>query len=747
VGEYESSKVQYTALADSHNDWAMVGTGEEVCMTYANIHHADPVWGVTGEDSEGMTRYLICCSRDDDTTVSVAAADGSEGDSTAVTSDGGGGGGTTAATTQPPAASPSESDQAEILEIQEIVEASSYEPVWYDRSSGWEGRTYDEAAAYCANNHAGGLGALCPYEAVCPNGPRDVPIGGIFPYSSSAQWTALADSYNDWVMVGPGDDVCRTYVNVHYESPAWGLTGENSEEMTQALICCRSSMTASAESENDSVAAETSDGGGGGGTTAATTQPPSESDQAEILEIQEYNDAHSFEPVWYDRSSGWEGRTYVEAASFCANNHAGGHGALCPYEAVCPTGPGSIPIGGVFQDYDANDATSVQWTPLADSYNDWVLVGYSDDVCRTYMNVHYESPAWGLTGENSEEITEALVCCRDMTASAESENDSVAAETSDGGGGGGTTASLSQTEIQELYNDAHSFEPVWYDRSSGWEGRTYDEASSFCANNHAGGLGVLCPYEAVCPTGPSNVPIGGVFEDYGANGMDDASLVQWTPLSDSYNDWVMVGPNPDVCRTYMNVHYESPAWGLTGENSDDITQALICCSNATASVESANDSVTSVASDGLGGWTIPAALDQADESVSIEEASSNQIRLEFAPVAYNRNSGWMGQRYLDALIFCASKDSKIPCPYEVVCSNLESELVDVEAGWVPIIDSPNGWARVGHSSGTCMRYNDLESHPRECLRNIPWRFHVLLISSIIRTVFKISRMGIDRDAE
>ena len=144
---------------------------------------------------------------------------------------------------------------------------------------------------------------------------------------------------------------------------------------------------------------------------------------------------------------------------------------------------------------------------------------------------------------------------------------------------------------------------------------------------------------------------------------------------------------------------------------------------------------------------MPVALDQADESVSIEEASTNQIHLEFAPLAYNRNSGWMGQSYLDALIFCASKDSKILCPYEVVCSNLESELVDVEAGWVPIIDSPNGWARVGHSSGKCMRYNDLESHPRECLRNIPWRFHVLLISSIIRTVFKISRMGIDRDAE
>ena len=170
------------------------------------------------------------------------------------------------------------------LEIQEIVEASGYEPVWYDRSSGWEGRTYDEAAAYCAHNHAGGLGELCPYEAVCPTGPRNVPIGGIFPYSSSVQWLALADSYNDWVMVGPGEDVCRTYVNVHYESPAWGLTGENSEEITQAVICCRS-MTASAESDNDSVAAATSDGGGEGGTTASLGQ-------AEIQE--EYNDVHNF---------------------------------------------------------------------------------------------------------------------------------------------------------------------------------------------------------------------------------------------------------------------------------------------------------------------------------------------------------------------------------------------------------------------------------------------------------------------
>jgi hypothetical protein len=97
------------------------------------------------------------------------------------------------------------------------------------------------------------------------------------------------------------------------------------------------------------------------------------------------------------------------------------------------------------------------------------------------------------------------------------------------------TSVASDLEIQEIA-EASGYEPVWYDRSYGWEGQTYDEASSFCANNHAGGLGALCPYEAVCPNGPRDVPVGGAFEDYDANGTDVASLRQWTPLANSYND-------------------------------------------------------------------------------------------------------------------------------------------------------------------------------------------------------------------
>jgi hypothetical protein len=150
-----------------------------------------------------------------------------------------------------------------------------------------------------------------------------------------------------------------------------------------------------------------------------------------------------------------------------------------------------------------------------------------------------------------------------------------------GGGEGGRTATATmqspsilpagsdQAKILEIHEipEASSYKPVWYNQSSGWEGRTYDKALSFCANNHVGGLGALCPYLAVCPTGSCSVPIGGVFEDSDADGMEDASLVQWTPLANLYNDWVMVRPNLDVYRTYMNIHYKSSDWGLMGKNS------------------------------------------------------------------------------------------------------------------------------------------------------------------------------------
>jgi hypothetical protein len=90
--------------------------------------------------------------------------------------------------------------------------------------------------------------------------------------------------------------------------------------------------------------------------------------------------------------------------------------------------------------HNPNNAMSVQRTLLANFYNDWVMVGYSNDVCLTYMNVHNESPTWGLTGEKSKEITQAVICCCDMSASVELETNFVMSETTNGGKGGGKMA-------------------------------------------------------------------------------------------------------------------------------------------------------------------------------------------------------------------------------------------------------------------------------------------------------------------
>ena len=50
-----SSWVQWTPLDDFHNDWAMVRSGVDVCMTHVDLYMGDPSWGLTGVDGSGIT--------------------------------------------------------------------------------------------------------------------------------------------------------------------------------------------------------------------------------------------------------------------------------------------------------------------------------------------------------------------------------------------------------------------------------------------------------------------------------------------------------------------------------------------------------------------------------------------------------------------------------------------------------------------------------------------------------------------
>ena len=62
-----------------------------------------------------------------------------------------------------------------------------------------------------------------------------------------------------------------------------------------------------------------------------------------------------------------------------------------------------------------------------------------------------------------------------------------------GGGGGGWNKSLTPEEVEQLsYALSDAYLPIWFDRSTGWTGNTYDEALEFCDSHDDF---VPCPYE------------------------------------------------------------------------------------------------------------------------------------------------------------------------------------------------------------------------------------------------------------
>ena len=95
-------------------------------------------------------------------------------------------------------------------------------------------------------------------------------------------------------------------------------------------------------------------------------------------------------PARFGRSAGWRGRTYAEALAFCGSRPGGGH-MVCPYDALCPNGPGTEPAGGYAvggggdgdhddggddgEDADGDGlADFSRWMPTLDGPNSWVQV-------------------------------------------------------------------------------------------------------------------------------------------------------------------------------------------------------------------------------------------------------------------------------------------------------------------------------------------------------------------------------------
>mmetsp|Transcript_9305 Transcript_9305/g.15401 ORF Transcript_9305/g.15401 Transcript_9305/m.15401 type:complete len:530 (+) Transcript_9305:2-1591(+) len=122
-------------------------------------------------------------------------------------------------------------------------------------------------------------------------------------------------------------------------------------------------------------------------------------------------------------------------------------------------------------------------------------------------------------------------------------------------------ASVSGLPEQQAYNFVGKrYEPVWFDRSSGWQGTTYEAAVQFCLSLEQNRI--LCPYEAYCPLGPhTEVPFGG-FRDGGA----------WAPAINSREWWVQVGHTENTCK---HANFDQN-WGQDGSNEEQ-TRNIMCC--------------------------------------------------------------------------------------------------------------------------------------------------------------------------
>lgn len=434
------------------------------------------------------------------------------------------------------------------INIGEYQSAEQYKPKWFSKEDGWNGETYDDADKFCAQK---ANMDICPYSVVCPSGPLNIPYGGTRTGDSEV-WAPL-DDFNSWVSVGP-DRTCVQWKNIHLDAyPDWGLIG-GGQEVTHVLCC--------ADTEKSGV-----------GNVDETLNLVYDGVQAK------------YQPKFFDRSGGWNGVSYTDAISFCAEQDSY---SPCPLEAYCPAGPGTIPFKG----YDSN---AEAWAPIIDIPNGWVSVGSPEketieNSCMQWNLLHKTPPLWGIMGNAETDLTPFLMCCKVPDAQV-----SFTAPSS-------VVKALSKSEQDTI--DQHA--PVWYSRKHGWHGETFQDAGEFCK---AIGDKVLCPYSAYCPDGSDSK----LFLN-----REPFLGMQWAPMtfeSGESNTWVSVGTDPSPCATYDQLFLgDAPGWGGLDGSEPELKENILCCQNPKhlAKIKKIKEELDPIWMDLSHGWRGGSSQDAAD---------------------------------------------------------------------------------------------------------------------------------------
>lgn len=128
---------------------------------------------------------------------------------------------------------------------------------------------------------------------------------------------------------------------------------------------------------------------------------------------------------------------------------------------------------------------------------------------------------------------------------------------------------LENREQSERYEmAATTYHPRSFGRDDGWAGSNYLAAMEFCLKKNKN---IPCPYDAYCPLGEGEMPMGGFKEEHEGS---------WAPFfsEGSVNEWVSLSRgNP--CQKYSTMFDEKPSWGLTGKDAEGFTRHVACCLN------------------------------------------------------------------------------------------------------------------------------------------------------------------------
>ena len=131
-------------------------------------------------------------------------------------------------------------------------------------------------------------------------------------------------------------------------------------------------------------------------------------------------------------------------------------------------------------------------------------------------------------------------------------------------------------------------------------------------------------------------------------------------------------------------------------------------SNSSNTTTSSGGSTSTMSSE-VGGDMTAQQNEQSKGPGGAMDAIRNALKI-FDPVWYNRQMGWEGIMYTDAITFCKSHDSRVPCPYEIYCNQDDGVPYrgyrSNNEQWSAVSNGFNQFVQVGGIL-SCKRYTDL----------------------------------------